>query len=67
MIRYFQKELFSLFLPSPYAGHVGPAAASCHLKWKDGSTVELIIFVFKISFLCKYRVKYYEYIVNWYS
>ena len=35
-------------------------------NWKDGSTVELF-FVFKISFLPKYRVIHYEYIVKWWS
>ena len=42
-----------------YAGHVNLDAAK-HWQfmpnWKDGSTVEFIIFVFKISFLPKYHV-----------
>ena len=45
--RSFQTELFSSFLPSTYAGHVHLAAAKpwlFMLNWKDGSTVELIIF-----------------------
>ena len=45
--RSFQTELFSRFLPSTYAGHVNLAAAKpCRFmpKWKDGSTVEFIIF-----------------------
>ena len=71
IIRSFQKELFSFFLPVSYAGHVGLAAAKpwwFMSKWKDGSTVEFIMFiVFKISFLPKYRVNYYDYIVNWRS
>ena len=33
IMRYFQTELFSRFIPSPYAGHVN-----------DGDTVEFIIF-----------------------
>ena len=47
IMRYFQTELFSSFLPSMYAGHVNLAAAK-HWQfmpnWKDGSTVEFIIF-----------------------
>ena len=46
-MRSFQAELFSRFLPSSYAGHVNLAAAKHWLfmpKWKDGSTVEFIIF-----------------------
>ena len=47
IMRYFQAELFSRFLPSSYAGHVNLAAEKHWLfmpKWKDGSTVEFIIF-----------------------
>ena len=47
IMRSFQTELFSSFLPSTYAGHINLAAAK-HWKfmpnWKDGSTVEFIIF-----------------------
>ncbi len=46
-MRTFQAELFSRFLPSSYAGHVNLAAAKHWLfmsKWKNGSTVEFIIF-----------------------
>ena len=43
----FQTELFSSFLSSTYAGHVNLAATK-HWQsmptWKDGSTVEFIIF-----------------------
>ena len=52
IIRSFQKELFSLFLPASYAGHVGLAAA----KWKYGSTVEFISFRFQdvlFAYYCK--------------
>ena len=47
IMRSFQAELFSRFLPLSYAGHVNLAAAKHWLfmpKWKYGSTVELIIF-----------------------
>ena len=52
IIRSFQKELFSRFLPSTYAGHVGPAAVKPWWfmpKWKDGSTVKFKCFLFKIQ------------------
>ena len=66
-MRPFQTELFSSYLPSTYAGHVNLAAAK-HWQfmpnWKDGSTVELIIFR---AFLPKYRFIYYDYIVKWCS
>ena len=56
IMRSFQTELFSSFLPSTYADHVNLAAAK-HWQfmqnWKDGSTVEFIIFVFKILVLPK--------------
>ena len=48
IMRSFQTELFSSFLPSTYADHVNLAAAK---PWqfmtngKDGSTVEFIIFL----------------------
>ena len=34
------------------------------LTWQDSDTVELTFFVFNISLLANYRVKYYDYIVN---
>ncbi len=47
IMRSFQTELLSSFLPSTYAGHVNLAAVK-HWQfmsnWKDGSIVELIIF-----------------------
>ena len=65
-MRSFQPDLFSSFLPSTYVGHVNLAAKK-HWQfmpnWKYGSTVEFF-FVFKISFLPKYRVIYYDYIVK---
>ena len=70
-MRYFQTELFSSFLPSTYAGHVD-LAASKHWQfmpnWKDGSTVEFIIFrVYNFVSASKYRVIYYDYIIKWCS
>ena len=47
IMRSFQTELFSSFLPSKYASHVNLAAAKpwqFMTNWKDGSTVEFIIF-----------------------
>ena len=47
IMRSFQTELFSNFLLPTYAGHVNLASAK-HWQfmpnWKDGSTVEIIIF-----------------------
>ena len=47
IMRSFQTELFSRFLPSTYVGHVNLAAAKPWRfmpNWKDGSAVEFIIF-----------------------
>ena len=47
VIRYFQKELFSRFLPSPYVVHANMAVGKpwlCVQNLKDGSTVEFVIF-----------------------
>ena len=47
-MRSFQSELFSRFLSSSYAGQVNLATTKhwqLMLKWKDGSTVEFIIFL----------------------
>ena len=47
IMRSFQTELFSRFLPVAYVGHVNLAAAKhwrVMPKLKDGSTVEFIIF-----------------------
>ena len=47
IMRSFQTELFSSFLPSTYAGHVNLAAPKLWQfmpNLKDGSTVEFIIF-----------------------
>ena len=49
IMRSFQTELFSSFLPSTYAGQVNLAAAKpCQFmpNYKYGSTVEFIIFRF---------------------
>ena len=52
IMRSFQAELFSRFLPSSYAGHDN-LTASKHWrfmpKWKHDSTVELIIFRVSLS------------------
>ena len=60
IMRSFQTKLFSSFLPSAYAGPVNLATAK---PW------EFMPNVFKISFLPKYRVIYYDYyckVVLWY-
>ena len=47
IMRYFQTELFSSFLPPTYFGLVNLAAVKRWLfmpNWKDGSAVEFIIF-----------------------
>ena len=71
-MRCFQAELFSRFLPSSYAGHVHLARAKplqFMLNCKYGSLLKSIFFVFNISFLPKYRVKYNDYnygkLVEW--
>ena len=51
-----------------YAAHVSLAASrpwSGMPKWQYGDIVDLIVFVFKISFLPNYRVNYYDYIIKW--
>ena len=49
IMRSFQAELFSRFLPSSYAGHVNLTASTKHWqfmpKCKHGSTVELTHFI----------------------
>ena len=65
----FQKELSSNFLLSEYAGHVGLAAARpwlCMQSGKMATQLNSVFFVFEFS-LSNYRVKYYDYIVEWYS
>ena len=62
IIRSFQAELFSRFLPSAYSGNVNLAATKPGQfmpKFRDGDNVYYISFVFKISFLPKYRVIYF--------
>ena len=67
----FQKDIFLSFLPSTYAGHVSLATVRpwwCMPKCQDGATVKLMVFfVFKMSLLPNYCVKYYDYIVKWCS
>ena len=69
ILRSYHVELFSHFLPSSYAGHANLAVTKHWLfmpKWKYGSTVE---FMFKIYFVPKYRIQYYDYkyckVVQW--
>ena len=59
IIRYFQKELFSSFLPSTYAGHVG-LGGSCQ-SGKMAALLNSLFFVFKSLVLPMHRVKYYYY------
>ena len=69
-MRCFQAELFSRFLPSSYAGHVNLAGksleSSCYIA-NMAALLKSLFFVFNISFLPKYRVKYYDYdkVVEW--
>ena len=64
IMRSFQTELLSSFLPSTYAGHVNLAARSIGSSCQTGKMVALLyslFFVFKISFLPNYHVIYYDY------
>ena len=70
IMRSLQTELFSSFLPSTYAGNVNLATKSLNSSCQTGNMAALLnslFFVFKISFLPKYRVIYYDYIVKWCS
>ena len=60
--RSFQTELFLSFLPSTYAGK-GNLAAAKH--WQLTALLNSLFFVFKILFMPKYPVIYYDYIVKW--
>ena len=66
----FQNELFSRFLPSMY-GAWQPMAAQkpwwCCESRTMATLMNLSFFVFKISLLRNYHVKYYDHIVNWCS
>ena len=70
IMRYFQTEQFSRFLPAPYPSHVNLAAAK-HCRWVQSSEMAALLnslsFAFANSFLPKYLVKYYDYIVKWCS
>ena len=63
ILRYFQTERFSCFLPSVYAGHVNLAKAK-HCHWVGGSCqssematlLNSLSFVFKMLFLPKHLV-----------
>ena len=70
MMRSFQAELFSRFVSSSYAGHVNLTAENIGCSCQSGKMAALLnslFFVFKISFLPKYSVKYYDYMVKWCS
>ena len=67
----FSDRAISSFLPSTYAGHAYLAAekprySSCKTG-KMAALLNSLFFMFKISFLPKYRVIYYDYIVKWCS
>ena len=49
IIRSFQKELFSSFVPSTYAGHIG-LGDSCQ-SGKMAALLNSLFFVFKMFFL----------------
>ena len=70
IMRYCQRGLFSRLLPSPYAAHViwprQISDRSCQSS-EVATRLNSLSFVFKISFLPKYRVIYYDYIVKWCS
>ena len=64
-MRCFQAELCSRFLPSSCAGHVNRAGERLGSPGKIANMAALLkslFFVFNISFLPKYCVKYYDYI-----
>ena len=62
----FQTELFSSFLPFMYADHVNLAAAKHCQTGNMAALLNSVFFVFN-SFLPKYCVIYYDYIVKWCS
>ena len=67
-MRCFQAELFSRFLMPSYAGHVNLAGESLDCSCKIANMAALLkslFFVFNISFLRNYHIKYYDYIVKW--
>ena len=77
VMRSFQTELFSSFLPSTYVGQIKKYNYFVNLgalkhwqfmpNWKDGSSLlNSLFFVFNIFFLPKYLL-YYDYIVKWCS
>ena len=60
IMRFFQTELFSRFLPSTYAGHVNLAASKpwrFMQKYRYGDTVEFIIF--RVFRFCLKIMSYY--------
>ena len=69
-MRSFHRELFPRFLLWTYAGHVNLARQSLGGLCQSGKMAALLnslFFVFKISFLPKYRSNIMIIIVNWSS
>ena len=70
-MRSFQAEQYSRCLPSLYAGQVNLGAAKPWRSVPQSSEMAALLnslsFAFTNSFLPKYRVKYYDYIVKWCS
>ena len=71
IMRSFQTELFSRFLPSAYSGNVNLVAiyslgSSCQ-STEMATLLNRIYFVFNIHFCLKWRVIYYDYTVKWCS
>ena len=70
IMRSFQTEQFSRFLPSPYAATLNWPRQSIGGGCQSSEMAALfntLYFAFTNSCLPKYRVKCYDYIVKWYS
>ncbi len=71
ILRSFQIQQFSRSLLPMYTGHVKPDAAKpwrcARQSSKMAALLNSLSFAFKYSFLPKYSVKYYDYIVKWCS
>ena len=63
----FQNELFSRFLPSTYVAWQRRSLGDGCESRKMATPMNTLFFVFKISLLRNYHVKYYDYIVKWCS
>ena len=70
IMRFFQTELFSSFLrlrmPATLIWPLRSIGSSCQTG-KMAALLYSLFFVFKMLFLPKYRVIYYDYIVKWCS